>query len=439
MAKVRGLSLERLDELGDKYSASVIRSLRTVLQEASEKYEEVDDLRIISQRWNEEIESHLAEELQESWLAGSNNIMDQLLNKDNVVVAAIKIPKVGTLAAIEYIKTRLNFLKLIGEQAWRLARDQIEEAISEGESIREIKDRIVDSLNVSSARAEVIARTEVVGAANAGSHEQIKATGLAATKEWLATNDSRTRDDHREADGQTVALDEKFNVGGFPMDRPHDPAGPAEEVVNCRCTLVYDIPDSEFTESDQGQTLVASAEHTGAMIALVPSEKDLDRLAIEDGEPREELHLTLWFLGEAVNFDEDSKNSLESGLRELCLDLELSAVTGMAFGVNHWNPFSDDPAWVLGVGNTNEGDNLEDFKAISQEVITDFEIPVNHTPWVPHVTLAYSKDLSFHDELQSRVGEITFDKLRLAFGDDVRDISLAKNPDMQSGEGNAME
>jgi hypothetical protein len=29
-----------------------------------------------------------------------------------------------------------------------------------------------------------------------------------------------------------------FDVGGFPMMFPHDPAAPPSEVINCRCVLL---------------------------------------------------------------------------------------------------------------------------------------------------------------------------------------------------------
>jgi len=83
----------------------------------------------------------------------------------------------------------------------------------------------------------MIARTETMKAMNLVSFRLFGAWGV-TQKEWLATGDQRTRPDHREADGQVVAIDRPFNIGGWPMQYPGDPAGPASEVVNCRCTLL---------------------------------------------------------------------------------------------------------------------------------------------------------------------------------------------------------
>jgi hypothetical protein len=57
-------------------------------------------------------------------------------------------------------------------------------------------------------------------------------------KEWISTHDSRTRKDHVDMNGVRAEMDAPFNVGGADMMFPGDPAGPAEQVVNCRCTFV---------------------------------------------------------------------------------------------------------------------------------------------------------------------------------------------------------
>ena len=88
-------------------------------------------------------------------------------------------------------------------------------------------------------RREMIARTETIRAAGAGSYELGKEWGV-QKKEWLSADDARTRDSHREANGQQVMMDEPFIVGGYPMRYPGDAGlgAPAAEFVNCRCTVL---------------------------------------------------------------------------------------------------------------------------------------------------------------------------------------------------------
>jgi SPP1 gp7 family putative phage head morphogenesis protein len=97
-------------------------------------------------------------------------------------------------------------------------------------------------------RADAIARTETHGAANYGSQEAAKQTGVPMKKEWLASYDDRTRDTHREANGQTAGMDDTFTVGDSQLQFPGDPAGDPEEVINCRCSLGY-IVDEEALEA----------------------------------------------------------------------------------------------------------------------------------------------------------------------------------------------
>jgi uncharacterized protein with gpF-like domain len=95
----------------------------------------------------------------------------------------------------------------------------------------------------SSWRARMIARTEVHNAmteADRGIAEELSETVGPMQKTWAASNDERTRPDHEEADGQTVDAGDQFTVGGEAMDGPGDGDAPPEQVINCRCTLLWE-------------------------------------------------------------------------------------------------------------------------------------------------------------------------------------------------------
>ena len=97
----------------------------------------------------------------------------------------------------------------------------------------------------------MIARTETHGAANYGSDEAAKQTGLPLSREWISAQDERTRETHREANGTTTSMDGTFKVGDAELAFPGDPDGGAdypEEVINCRCTVAY-IVDDEALEA----------------------------------------------------------------------------------------------------------------------------------------------------------------------------------------------
>lgn len=116
----------------------------------------------------------------------------------------------------------------------------IEKGVSEGLGVDKIARFLkAEWLELTTWRARLIARTEIVSASNAGSFIGAQATGLSLKKEWIATRDKRTRPDHLTADGQQVGMDEKFKVGGSEMSYPGDPEGSRDEVIGCRCSIGY--------------------------------------------------------------------------------------------------------------------------------------------------------------------------------------------------------
>lgn len=97
------------------------------------------------------------------------------------------------------------------------------------------------------ARAMLIARTEVVAASNYGSWQGAKQTSVPMIRTWLATSDDRTREAHADADGQTTGMEGTFNVDGQSLSYPGDPVGSADNVINCRCGVQYNV-DPSFLE-----------------------------------------------------------------------------------------------------------------------------------------------------------------------------------------------
>lgn len=92
-------------------------------------------------------------------------------------------------------------------------------------------------------RANLIARTETHGAANAGGNGAAIETGLRLRREWISAEDARTRPEHAEANGQIVGMGEPFSIGGESLMFPGDPSGTAEQVINCRCAVGFIVDD----------------------------------------------------------------------------------------------------------------------------------------------------------------------------------------------------
>ena len=133
-------------------------------------------------------------------------------------------------------------------------RPILNEGIQEGLGIQEIARSIVSNIaeytgKFANYRASRIARTEIIGSSNRASLASVEAAGLQGMvlKRWLPTIDpERTRESHLEmANHPAIPLDQKFEVkradgGSEFLEYPGDPNGSPGNVINCRCTVIYE-------------------------------------------------------------------------------------------------------------------------------------------------------------------------------------------------------
>ena len=70
------------------------------------------------------------------------------------------------------------------------------------------------------------------------------------SKKWVTMHDQRVRKTHEAADGQEVAIDKPFEVGGYQMMYPLDKSlgAHSKECINCRCVVIYSGDSSEEPE-----------------------------------------------------------------------------------------------------------------------------------------------------------------------------------------------
>lgn len=141
----------------------------------------------------------------------------------------------------------------------------IRTAHEEGMGIDEIAEAVNDELfdgRLQDHVAERNARTATISSSNAGNHTALVDADSVVGEEWLATSDMRTRDTHRDADGQVVAVGDEFEVGGHSARYPADPTLPIEELANCRCTVVPvfrdELSDDEFAQLQAGNRIYRS-------------------------------------------------------------------------------------------------------------------------------------------------------------------------------------
>jgi hypothetical protein len=159
------------------------------------------------------------------------------------------VPDANELMQSELRKAR-NLLVRIPDEVYAKINAELQVSAALGEDVyhqaRRV-DRVLDETGSMNwvGRSKIIAVTEVnrayAAGILAGAYQSQVDEGIPLYKRWDSSNDSRVREWHRTADGQTVALATAFSVGPDRLQYPGDPDGLPHNVINCRCTL--DIVD----------------------------------------------------------------------------------------------------------------------------------------------------------------------------------------------------
>ena len=133
-------------------------------------------------------------------------------------------------------------ITLLTETYVQAVVSEIRKATSENETVIQMRDRIFKTVNKPDFykwQALRIARTETTFAMNSAKQIAGEVSGLVMEKVWIAAVDSRTRQEHLDANGKAVPLNEPFIVGGEKLMFPGDKLNGASagNLVACRCTV----------------------------------------------------------------------------------------------------------------------------------------------------------------------------------------------------------
>jgi SPP1 gp7 family putative phage head morphogenesis protein len=195
---------------------------------------------------------------------------------------------------------------------WNMKKINAEtlQGILQGESMDKIAKRLRNVQEMNKTQAIRSARTIVTGAENKGrqdSYARAEADGIILQKEWIATNDNRTRHAHSHLDGVIVDQDKPFETVLWLSKNkrmpdkimfPGDPSAHPANVYNCRCTLVAKVNGfkkvqvqkamAEKQEQMQEQTIKKPEDYTDS--ASVDK-----RLAELEKQMEESLDPNEWF------------------------------------------------------------------------------------------------------------------------------------------------
>ena len=196
---------------------------------------------ILEQLHNNEFET-VSEYLAQSYEDGFIGTMYDLQGQGIPLV--IPIDQEQVVAAIQH-ETKLSesLYMALGKDTKELSKKiagEISRGISNAAMYSEIARNIAAWGRIPKNNAMRIARTEahrIQIQATADAQWKAKANGADVVKQWDSALDGKTRDSHRELDGQIRELDEPFEVNGHKAMQPGG-FGRPEEDINCRCALL---------------------------------------------------------------------------------------------------------------------------------------------------------------------------------------------------------
>lgn len=121
---------------------------------------------------------------------------------------------------------------------------EVLQGILQGEPMDKIAGRLSKVTDMNATAAIRNARTMVTGAENKGrqdSYKRAEKDGIVMKREWLATNDRRTRHWHAELDGVEVDIDEPWENEFGKIMFPGDPSADPANTYNCRCSMAAKV------------------------------------------------------------------------------------------------------------------------------------------------------------------------------------------------------
>ena len=121
---------------------------------------------------------------------------------------------------------------------------EVLQGILQGEPMDKIASRLSKVTGMNETAAIRNARTMVTGAENKGrqdSYKRAEKDGIVIKREWIATNDSRTRHWHAELDGVEVDIDEPWENEFGKIMFPGDPSADPANTYNCRCAMAAKV------------------------------------------------------------------------------------------------------------------------------------------------------------------------------------------------------
>lgn len=248
-------ALRRVGQLLDQYEADVVAAIAS-----GPKTEwQAHNLKTV-QQGIQQARSRLEARLNDEWEAGSGAALTAALGGVDDALSAIGVPATTPFA----INQREAFL--VSEYTPSLIKDLTTEQYSAVQKAMQgavlgatAGPQMVAAVRKAvggKRRAQVVFRTEMNRLHNLTRTRRIDELSVshpALGKKWLHRHSLTPRPAHTALDGKVIhpSDNELFNVNGVQVPGPHDPALPAEDTINCHCTVVATYDESRVGKGQQ--------------------------------------------------------------------------------------------------------------------------------------------------------------------------------------------
>ena len=139
------------------------------------------------------------------------------------------------------VKLIKKFAQKINHTTQERVKKIVRDGIRDGLSNTDIAKRIEEHSTFGEKRANMIAQTETTKAINGATNDAYlrfeEEEGIKVYKQWIASNDDRVREEHKDlGDKEPIPANEKFVIGSYSAMSP-SMFGEGSMDINCRCTI----------------------------------------------------------------------------------------------------------------------------------------------------------------------------------------------------------
>lgn len=176
------------------------------------------------------------------------NMTKQKSIESDVLMSTYQLRMRKLLEESEYAERIVTITNTTSERINAVLSEVLAEAELNGYGIEKIKTTLKDAIGANfrgnaMARAKAIAQTEMISASNQASTYAADSTGMEYRKYWSTSHLQGIRPTHIMAEQDSIQRgglrkDELFSNG---LRFPGDPSAPADEVINCRCSVLHEI------------------------------------------------------------------------------------------------------------------------------------------------------------------------------------------------------